>query len=239
MDLKFKIIYQLPYWQITLLTIGYFLLLYFGLGYVFNSCCKWLYKKKWINKIEEKDPNPTQIKREIKNSIISILVFGFSGLPIVYLLRKSYITVIPDTFLNVVVGLVILTLWNEVHFFIIHRLLHTPYLMRKVHFKHHASTTPTIYSIYSFHWFEALLLSTVPLSVLWMGSFPIMAFALFPIVSILLNFAGHCNYRFGNGKGNALSLFATRHNEHHTKRAKNYGFALFLLDKLNKKINKL
>jgi len=239
MDLKYEVLYNMPYWQITILTIGYFLILYFGVGYIFNELCKWLYKKGWLNKIDHNQPSKKQVSFEIKNSLVSILIFGFSSLPVIYLVRAGYVSIMPDTFLNVIVGLVILILWNEIHFFVIHRLLHTPYLMRKVHYMHHISTTPTIYSIYSFHWFEALLLSTVPLSILWVGSFPTMVFALFPLIIIPINFAGHCNYRFGNGKGSVWGLFATRHNEHHTKWAKNYGFALFLLDKIYKRINKL
>ncbi|NQY09838.1 MAG: sterol desaturase family protein [Flavobacteriales bacterium] len=167
------------------------------------------------------------------HSLKSVLIFGFSGLPIVYLIRSGDITLLPNTFLNVVIGIALLTAWNEIHFFVVHRIMHLPFFMRNVHIIHHTSKTPTVYSVYSFHWFEALLLSTVPLTITPFVPFSIMAIFLYPLASILLNYAGHCNYRFGKGTGASWKLFGTFHNEHHAKGKKNYGFASDLLDKLN------
>ena len=104
--------------------------------------------------------------------------------------------------------------------------------MKKVHYIHHKSLVPTVFSVYSFHWLEALLLSTVPLSIVPFIPFSFTAIALYPMSSILLNFAGHCNYRFGKGKGESWRLFGTHHNEHHNKGRQNYGFAINFLDKL-------
>ncbi len=132
----------------------------------------------------------------------------------------------------------LLTLWNEVHFFVVHRLMHFDFFMRHIHFIHHKSRIPTVYSVYSFHWFEAFLLSTVPLTILPFIPFSIVAVFIYPFVSILLNFAGHCNYRFGNGKRDQWLNFGTAHNTHHTKGRKNYGFALNFLDKLFSRLNK-
>ncbi|MAJ50119.1 MAG: fatty acid hydroxylase [Flammeovirgaceae bacterium] len=165
-------------------------------------------------------------------SMQSIIIFGFSVIPIIYLIRKDFIVLLPNTWPIIFLGIVLLTIWNEVHFFIVHRLMHFNFFMKHVHFIHHKSRIPTIYSVYSFHWFEALLLSTVPLTILPFIPFSIVAVFIYPFVSILLNLAGHCNYRFGQGKGNYWVNFGTAHNEHHTKGRKNYGFALNFLDKL-------
>jgi Delta7-sterol 5-desaturase len=108
-----------------------------------------------------------------------------------------------------------------------------------VHVVHHRSKVPTVFSVYSLHWFEALLLSSVPLTIAPFLPFAPLAIAIYPTVSILLNFAGHCNYRFGNGKGDSWKLFATEHNEHHRLGRKNYGFALNFFDKIITRINKL
>lgn len=110
--------------------------------------------------------------------------------------------------------------------------MHQKWMMKNIHFIHHKSHVPTVYSVYSFHWFEALLLSTVPLTIVPFLPFAFVSVALYPLVSILINFSGHCNYRFGNGVGKSWKLFGTFHNEHHSKGRKNYGFALSVLDKL-------
>lgn len=238
MQIEFNVLYVLPYWQLYLLSVLYFAVLYFGLGYVFNSVCKWLFIRGWLNKIEDVVPAKTQIRYEIKNSVASILIFGLSTLPLIYFIRNDYVNIAIDTFGSVLSGVLILTIWNEIHFFIVHRIMHLTFFMKKVHYIHHASKHPTVYSVYSFHWFEALLLSTVPLAVLWLGNIAALSFALFPIVSLLLNFSGHCNYRFGHQKNSDWGNFATRHNQHHTKGKRNFGFATLILDKIYKKIVK-
>ncbi|MCC5938479.1 MAG: sterol desaturase family protein [Lunatimonas sp.] len=174
----------------------------------------------------------------MRHSLKSIVIFGFSSLPIIYLIRMDFIYLLPNTWINILWGLILLTLWNEVHFYVIHRIMHLKPMMQHIHYIHHRSTVPTVYSVYSFHWLEAFLLSTVPLTIVPFIPMPIVAVFLYPTVSILLNFAGHCNYRFGTGRGNSWRLFGTAHHEHHSKGRKNYGFALNLLDKLFSKPTK-
>jgi len=148
------------------------------------------------------------------------------------------ITLLPNTIFNIFLGLAILVLWNEFHFFIVHRIMHFPFLFRNVHCIHHKSKVPTVYSVYSFHWVEALLLSTVPLTIAIFLPFSFVSIAIYPLVSILINYSGHCNYRFGNGNGNNWLLWGSNHNEHHYKNKKNYGFLLIIFDSIFSKIKK-
>ena len=238
-----NIIHTYSYFHLFGLVFIYFLFLYLALAPAFQGVCRFLEKKNLISKIVEKEITPQQIRYEIRHSLVSIVIFGFSALPVVYLIRIGAITILEDTFLNIITGIALLTLWNEIHFFVIHRIMHLPFFMRNVHFIHHRSKIPSVYSVYSFHWFEALLLSSVPLTIAPFIAFAPQAFIFFPLVSVLLNYSGHCNFRFGNGTGKRWKLFATHHNEHHFKRRKNYGFASGLIDDLyikliNKKVNK-
>lgn len=226
------------YVQLYGLSFGYFLFLYFVVGTFFLSICKFLEGKKVLHKIESKEVQKEQVAFEIKHSIKSIVVFGFSIIPIIYLVRVGVIELLPNTWFNVLLGVTILTLWNEVHFYIVHRIMHQKYLMKHIHIIHHKSYIPTIYSVYSFHWVEALLLSTVPLTIVPFIPFSLLAVFIYPLVSILLNFAGHCNYRFADGKGTSWRLFGTYHNEHHSRGRKNYGFVLNFLDRLFSKNNR-
>ncbi|WP_198680001.1 sterol desaturase family protein [Aureibaculum luteum] len=226
-----NIIYSTSYFSLYGLTFAYFMILYFVVAPVFLGVCKLLHKKGLLHKIINKKVKRKQLSFEIKHSLQSIFVFGFSVLPIIYLIRNDKITLLPDTFFNVILAVVVLTLWNEVHFFIVHRIMHLPFFMKRVHFVHHQSRIPTVWSVYSFHWFEALLLSTVPLIIMLFVPFSIVGVFLYPLASVLLNYAGHCNYRFGDGYGNSWRLFGTHHNEHHSKGRANYGFASNALDK--------
>ncbi|MDQ3191013.1 MAG: sterol desaturase family protein [Bacteroidota bacterium] len=227
------IIYDSSYFHLYLLVFAYFLFLYFVLSRLFLLACHFLEKKGLVNKIVKKDVDKKQIRKEIKHSLLSIFIFGFSGMPIIYLIRNGAINILEDNFLNVLIGVTLLSFWNEIHFFIVHRIMHLPFFMKKVHYIHHQSRIPTVYSVYSFHWLEAFLLSTVPLTIIPFIPVAPLVLVFYPLASILLNFAGHCNYRFGKSEGASWKLFATHHNEHHFKFSQNYGFASNLLDKLN------
>jgi len=236
-ELVNAILYEYSYVQLYGLVFLYFLFLYFALAPAFLSVCKFLAKKNILHKITDRGVSAKQIRFELLHSLKSIFIFGFSAFPVIYLVRIDAVTLLPDTLLNVVSGILFLTIWNEVHFFVVHRMMHLPFFMKHVHTIHHKSITPTVYSVYSFHWLEALLLSTVPFTLILFFPLAPLAIFIYPLASILLNYAGHCNYRFGDGKGASWKLFGTHHNAHHAKFTKNYGFASNLLDKLNDRIN--
>lgn len=230
-------IYNWSYAAIFFSTVAYFSFMYFGLAPVFLSLCRTLERKKILTRIAAGEVSEEQTRFEMKHSILSIIIFGFSSLPLIYFIRTGAITMLPDTALNIIAGTVLLNIWNEVHFFIVHRIMHLPFFMKNVHLIHHRSAVPTVWSVYSFHWFEALLLSTVPLTIAPFVPLSPMAIALYPLSSIVLNYSGHCNYRFGSGDGPSWKLLGTRHAEHHYKRRQNYGFATDVLDWLYSNFN--
>ena len=233
-----NVLFKYSYLELFGLSFGYFLFLYFGLGLLFLNICKVLENKHLISKIESKEVSKKQVAFEIKHSLKSIVVFGFSVMPVIYLVRVGVIDLLPNTWFNILIGVIILTLWNEIHFYLVHRLMHQKFMMKHVHIIHHKSKIPTVYSVYSFHWIEAFALSTVPLTIVPFIPFSIIAIFIYPIVSILLNFSGHCNYRFGNGKGDSWKLFGTHHNQHHSRGRRNFGFSLNVLDKWFSRHNK-
>jgi sterol desaturase/sphingolipid hydroxylase (fatty acid hydroxylase superfamily) len=233
--LKQFIVYQAPYILLIFLISFYFLILYFGGIFLFNKGIAWLEQRKWLHRITNQSVTPVQIRFEIKHSVVSMFLFGISGAILIALVRAQIFRLATDTWINLIIGVTILNIWNEVYFFIIHRLLHLPFLMRHIHWIHHKSVVPTVYSVYSFHWIEAFLLGSVPISIGYWVSFSPMTLLLYPVTSILLNFAGHCNYRFGDGTGSQWFTFGTTHNQHHAKGAKKYGFATFILDWIHQK----
>lgn len=233
---KHYLLFEAPYLLIFLLTFFYFLFLYFALGNLFSKACDFLVNHKRLNRIIQESPTSKQIHSEMSYSLGAMAIFGLIGVILIGLVRHHFFVLLPDTLTNILIGVIILTLWNEVYFFIIHRIMHIPFMMRRFHRIHHRSVIPTVYSVYSFHWLEAFLLGSVPLTLAAFIPFPAMTLVAYPLVSILLNFAGHCNHRFGNGQGNRWFTFGTVHNSHHAKGAKKYGFALFLPDVIYTKI---
>ncbi len=233
-NLIYQVLYVYSYPVLFGLSFVYFLVLYFVLAPVFNFLCQLMARQGVLKKIQDRPISKSQIHHELWHSFTSIIVFGFSLLPIAFLVRSDHITLAENTLFNTLWGLLALTLWNEVHFFLVHRLMHFRFFMRHIHYVHHRSGVPSVYSVYSFHWLEALLLSTVPLTLApWLPLSPLSIF-LYPIVSILLNYAGHCNYRFGGGQGNNWFQLGSRHNKHHSQGHGHFGFALPIFDKILK-----
>lgn len=210
--------------------LAYFLGLYFGLGSAFAKACKVLASRGYLERIRPEKPAPAQIRFEIRHSLISIFNFALSGLIVVYLVRFGFLQLRSDSGITVAWGLGLLTLWNELHFFVVHRIMHLPFFMRRVHWVHHRSRVPNVYSVYSFHFFESLLLSTVQVTLLLFICLSPLTITFFPVISLLLNLAGHCNYRIKTGLLPAWLHFATRHNQHHHKNSAAYGFATPVLD---------
>ena len=231
-------IVEISYVLTYLLTIAYFAGLYFGLGSVFLGACRVLEGWGMLNKVQPKEQKKELQRIEMERSTMSILVFGLSGLFMVFLVKNGFVHFRENNLMNILGSLLILTAWNEVHFYLIHRLLHQKWLFRKVHQVHHQSKIPSVFSVYSFHWLEALLLSTVPFFIITWIDMPIIGIVLFPVVSILFNFSGHCNYRIGTGTGQVWFLFGTRHSNHHYKNKGGYGFITSTLDWLLQTTNK-
>lgn len=227
-----RVIADYSYLQVYALTTVYFLLLYFIIGPLFLGACKLLKKTGLLHAIHPADrPNKNRFY-EIKNSFRSILIFGFSSLPLIYFVRNGFIVLLPDSLWATLAGLVVLIIWNEIHFFVVHCLMHLRIFYKHIHYMHHVSKIPTVYSVFSFHPVEAVLLSSVEFTIALFLPFSATAIFLYPLVSILLNYAGHCNYRFGKGSGSHWRLFGTRHAAHHYKNAPHYGFASTVLDQL-------
>jgi sterol desaturase/sphingolipid hydroxylase (fatty acid hydroxylase superfamily) len=177
---------------------------------------------------------PGQIRKEIQASLLSISVFAAMSAPVLFGLKSGFFRVdfsfsAPRFFAETLA----LFLWNETHFFAMHRLLHFPFLFRFAHHTHHASLTTTPFSSYSFHWLEALLLGSVmPLAML-VHNFSFWSLLTLPVFSLALNALGHSNRDFfpEYSLEHVLS-FSRRHARHHTEPHSHFGFSLPYLDRL-------
>lgn len=218
----------LALWQVFALVALGFAAIYFGLAYFTLILTHRILPGFGIGRRIDMRPLPAgQIRREVNLSLVSIAVFGAYGALTFFLHRLGWIEILwtysPWRFL---LDMVLLTLWNEVHFYACHALLHRPWLYRKVHRQHHLSVVPTPFSTYSFHWFEAVLLSSVMILYLALVPLSMGAIILFPVLSLFMNNIGHMNYAvFPRFALNNLFSSCRRHTLHHTHIKGNYGFA--------------
>ena len=178
---------------------------------------------------------PGQVAFEIRYSLLSIAIFGLYGAFTAYALRQGWVAASFDVpsagrFLW---DLLLITLWNEVHFYFIHRALHWRPLYVRVHAVHHKSKVATPFSTYSFHWVESASLGSVMILAMLLHEYNISVLVLFPLVSLLINTSGHFNYSLIPDKAYEHPASGTkRHAAHHHYFDGNYGFLLPYMDSL-------
>lgn len=176
---------------------------------------------------------PGQLRDELLLSSASILVFGLQAVLLVWMLRRGLIAIDwQRSAWHLLWELPLLYLWNEIHFFAVHRLLHWPPLYRTVHVWHHRSVVTTPFSAYSFHPVESFLLGAVMPLALVVHAFSPWALLGLTLISLLLNVSGHLPHERLKGAFAFAGAHSRFHNRHHREFSVHYGFSLPLLDRL-------
>jgi lathosterol oxidase len=117
---------------------------------------------------------------------------------------------------------------NDSWFYAWHRALHHPWLYRRVHAVHHRSVDVNPFSSYSFHPFEAFILGSAMLPVVFLVPVYLPVLGLLQVVGLLNNLMSHLGYEFLPRWYSRLVPFrwlntATFHNLHHTRMHGNFG----------------
>ncbi|RZS35884.1 sterol desaturase/sphingolipid hydroxylase (fatty acid hydroxylase superfamily) [Corticibacter populi] len=215
------------------LGLVFFSLLYVGGGVLMGALTSGLARLGRGHTLDERPLTRAQLHAEWRQSFHSILIFG-TGMIVPW----GFVQVGWAQFaeqagaLRMALEVAVLMIWNDVHFWINHRLLHTRALMR-FHRDHHRSVRTTPWSTYSFHPVEALMLGNVILLPMVVHDFHFWSLAAVPVLSLLLNVVGHSNYEFFPSVSDTHPLAASRrHHLHHHRPQGNFGFALAFMDRL-------
>lgn len=181
-----------------------------------------------------------QIKTEILNSVITLLIFGFFDSVIFYLQANGY-TKMYTNFSDYGWGLAIGTffialIFDDTWFYWTHRLLHQPKIYRFIHAEHHKSIDVTPFTSLSFSIYESIILQLwiIPVAMLIPSYMP--AILVFQLYAVSNNLKGHLGYElfpsFTNNTWLKNLTTATHHNLHHSKFNGNYGLHLRFWDRL-------
>ncbi len=170
---------------------------------------------------------PGQRRREALCAVPAILAFS-AWTPILLAATRAGLAHIvtvssPGAVAVEIVGLLV---WNEVHFFAVHALLHTPWLYRRVHAVHHRTKTPSPFSTYAMHPVEGLLLGSVMPVAAFFVPLHALTVVVFPVVHLALNTLGHL------GVARGARSIAARHARHHKTAGGEIGFASTFFDEL-------
>lgn len=228
-------IQRTPLAMLGVITAVGFAGIYFGLGGL-----GWLMAQRVLPRwgvgrvIDERPLRAGQVREEVRWSLVSIAIFGGYGALTLWLGTRGFATLRWElTAGGLLRDLVVLAIWNEVHFYVCHRLLHTRWLFRHVHSVHHRSRVPTPFSTYAFHPVEATLLGSVMVLLQLFYDVSIYGAIFYPLVSLTMNTLGHLNYSVLPGHWWSAPLRASEHHGlHHRKVQGNYGFQLPVLDQV-------
>ena len=224
---------QLNAWQVMALGLVFFGGIYLLGGLLMAALTAALARAGTGRPLDTRPLKPEQLKREWRQSFHSILIFGIGMIVPWGLLQLGWAQLAPTaSAARVAAEIVVLMVWNDVHFWINHRLLHTRRLVR-YHGDHHRSVVTTPWSTYSFHPIEALMLGNIILLPMLVHDFYFWSLASVPVLSLILNLIGHSNYDFFPEVSDTHPLAASRrHHLHHARPAGNYGFALAFMDQI-------
>lgn len=179
------------------------------------------------------DPRPLakgQLQRELLLSACSIMIFGVGMIFPWGLLQLGWASLaINPSGLQIALEIFALIIWNEIHFYINHWLLHTRWL-RQFHLPHHRSVVTTPWSTYAFHPVEAAMLGNVILLPMLVHDFSVYALFCVPLFSLLFNSIGHSNFDFNPRAPRVIFNGARRHHLHHACFHGNYGFMFPFMD---------
>ena len=182
-------------------------------------------------KIQLKEAKAKDFKREIYNSVISIMVFTlvipicdqflFKGMSQVYYEIDKYPVIwIP---LSVLLALII----QDTYFYWLHRAMHLSKMYKKVHYVHHQSINPSPWASYSFQYTEAVLEAIIIPIILVIMPMNFIALIIFTSLSLFINVYGHLGYEIMPKWVRNSFIFeivssSVHHNIHHEKFHYNY-----------------
>lgn len=200
------------------------------------------FKKRLVNwRIQIKERvNNKQIKRELKNSLYTLLVGATFSSVVIFLSTKGYTKIYINSsdyhvFFSLA-GFFILLLIDDTWFYWSHRLLHHPKIYKYIHREHHKSIDVNPFTSMSFHFLEAIILTLWILPVSFI--FPIYAPALLvlQVWGLLDNVKAHLGYElypsWWNKSVFGFMTSSTHHNMHHGKFNGNYGLHFRFWDRV-------
>ena len=152
---------------------------FFCIYFVFASVAHFI--EQLINNPIYPKKKSNQVWQEITRSLLSIALFSFGILVIWGGIEYSLFKITWESGYIVLYEFIVLILWNDLHFYVSHRLLHTTTKLKKFHGIHHQSRPSTAFAAYSFHPAEAIILGSVLPMAMLVHDFSIRSLLLLPL----------------------------------------------------------
>ena len=232
--------------MLALELVGFFLFI-LVLGYLLPA--GYFYYAYWVRqsehtrqlRIQQREPTRGQIRREIRMSVVAIMVFAVMATGVFQLYKGGktaiYLNIHDYPLWYLPVSVLLCMLIHDTYFYWTHRFMHWRPAFKYFHVGHHRSITPTPWSIYAFQPLEAATqFFGICLLVVFLPLHP-WALLAFLWYDTMVNTAGHTGYEVVP-KPVARSWFykgfntVTHHDAHHTNMRVNFGLFFNVWDRL-------
>ena len=193
-------------------------------------------------KIQQRFPKHKDIAREIFYSSMTMIIFAFVPVFLLYNPAVSkYTTFYKDihahSMLYFWLAFPLMFIIHDTYFYWTHRMMHHPRLFRWFHLVHHQSVNPSPWAAYAFHPLEAVV--EIGIYVVFLFTIPMHSFHffLFFLLSLIYNVYGHLGYELypkGFSKHPVGKWINTSisHNQHHQYFKGNYGLYFLFWDRM-------
>ena len=202
-----------------------------------------IFKKKYsYKKIQLKFPKVKDYARELGFSALSVIIFSVPPLIMLYSdqIRPHttfYESINDHGIVYFVLAFPLMLLMHDAYFYWAHRIMHHPWLFKKVHLVHHRSPNPSPWAAYAFHPFEAIVESFI--FVIFLFTIPVHTIHLmwFFVFSLVYNVYGHLGFEIYPKGFNKHWLgkwvnTSVSHNQHHQFFTGNYGLYFTIWDRM-------
>lgn len=192
-------------------------------------------------RIQERQPAPGQIRREIRLSMITVAIWAAMSTVLVEMYKAghtaTYIHFRDYPLWYLPISFVLCALLHDTYFYWTHRFMHWRPVFKYFHLAHHRSIAPTPWAIYAFDPLEAVTqFIGIMLLVMFLPLHPLVLLA-FLSYDTLVNTAGHTGYEMVPKPVSQhwfLKYFntVTHHDSHHTNTRVNFGSFFNVWDRL-------
>jgi len=233
------LIEALPVWSMIL--GGQLLLIVIPASAVFLVLYRWKGNPFQGRKIQPGTVRPATVRREVRYSILTAMVFALNGFGIFVLMSQGWTLVYPEVsdlgWLYSVFSLIIAIILHDAYFYWTHRLMHHRLLFNVFHRLHHESHSPSPWAAYAFTPLEAVVQTMFLTLLIFVLPLHVCVIYLFMVHMIVRNVIGHSGFELFPRGIAAHRVFGilttnTHHDLHHSAKAGNYGLYFTWWDRI-------
>jgi sterol desaturase/sphingolipid hydroxylase (fatty acid hydroxylase superfamily) len=191
-------------------------------------------------RIQQRQPTPGQIRREVKLSLVTIAIFAVMSTGLLELYKAGHTAIYPHIhdypLWYLPVSFFLCIFLHDTYFYWTHRFMHWRPVFKYFHLAHHRSIAPTPWAIFAFNPLEAVTqFLGIMLLVMFLPLRPLILLA-YLLYDTLVNTAGHTGYEVVPKPVSQNWFFkffntVTHHDAHHTNVRVNYGAFFNLWDR--------